>query len=256
MGTVKAVRVAICDDEAYFLTELEKLVSASGNEYERELDIHTYLKVGELVKDVVEEHKEYDLLFLDVEMPELSGAEAAKKLRKAGFEGVICFVTSHRSYAMAAYEVEALGYVIKPAKYTELKRLMHKALIQIHYQRDSVEAGRRYLEVATKKEKMMVDTQNILYVEKRGNQCVVHLEDGEVVCYISLKHLFTQLNQEKFCYVHQGYVVNFDKIKEVKKEAVCFGEGREIPVSRRYQPGLKIRHMDKIYRLRQEKVNN
>lgn len=80
------------------------------------------------------------------------------------------------------------------------------------------------MEVATKKEKMMVDTQNILYVEKRGKQCVVHLEDGEVVCYISLKQLFAQLNQEKFCYVHQGYVVNFEKIK------------------------------DKIYRLRQERV--
>lgn len=150
--------------------------------------------------------------------------------------------------------MEALGYVMKPAKYTELKRIMHKALIQIYYQRDSVEASRRYLEVATKKERMMIDTRNILYVEKRGNQCVVHLEDGEVVCYISLKQFFAQLNQEKFCYVHQGYVVNFDKIKEVKKEAACFGEGREIPVSRRYQPGLKKRHMDKIYRLRQERV--
>lgn len=253
---MKPISVAICDDEVYFLEELEKLVSVSGNENECELSISTYQDVDELIRTIVEKKQEYELLFLDVEMPKRTGMEAAKKLRNEGYDGVICFVTSHVDYALAAYEVEALGYVVKPAKYTELKRLMQKALIQIYYRRDREEAQKRYLEVSIQKERVMVDTLHILYVEKRRNQCVVHLEDGEIVCYISLKNLFEQLNQQKFCYVHQGYVVNFDKIKEVKQNTVCFGEGREIPVSRKYQAELKNRHMDKIYRLRQERNNN
>ena len=94
---------------------------------------------------------------------------------------------------------------------------------------------------------------NILYIEKRRNQSVIHLEDGETVCYESLKNLFDRLNQNKFCYSHQGFVVNFDKIKEVLPTYIALGDGREVPVSRRYQKELKDRHMDTIYQLQEKR---
>ena len=137
--------------------------------------------------------------------------------------------------------------------YQEVKRKIQKALIEIHYQWDVEEAKKRYLEIKTQKDSVTIDIRKILYIEKRRNLCVIHLEDSEIVCYETLKKIYEQLDQRNFYFTHQGYIVNFEKIKEVKKENVCLGEGREIPVSRRYQGELHKLHLDKIYRLRQER---
>lgn len=253
---MEVIRIGICDDEDFFCEELEKLVSVYGNDAEHDFIIHTYSKAEDVVTDILEKNLGYHILFLDVEMDGMTGMEAAKKLRREGYKGVICFVSSQDRYAFEAFGVEAIGYVKKPAKYQDVKRLIQKALIQIYYQRDEEEAKKRYLEITTQNEKTMLDLHQVLYVEKRRNQCVIHMEESEVVCYETLKKLYERLDKSKFYFTHQGFIVNFDKIKEVKKDTVCFGAGREIPVSRRYQSELRERHMDKIRRLHRERSNN
>lgn len=253
---MEAIKIGICDDEDFFREELDKLVSVYANEAEHDFDIHTYSKAEDVATDILEKNEEYHILFLDVEMDGMTGMEAAQKLRRAGYKGVICFVTSKDRYAFDAFGVEAIGYVKKPAKYQDVKRLVQKALVQIYYQQDEEEAKKRYLEITTQNEKVMLDLQQVLYVEKRRNQCVIHMESSEIVCYETLKKLYERLDKTKFSFTHQGFIVNFDKIKEVKKDTVCFGAGREIPVSRRYQAELRERHMNKIYRIRQERSKN
>lgn len=250
------IRIGICDDEDFFREELDKLVSVYSNEAEHDFDIHTYSKAEDVATDILVKNEEYHILFLDVEMDGMTGMEAAQKLRREGYEGVICFVSSKDRYAFDAFGVEAIGYVKKPAKYQEVKRIVQKALIQIYYQRDEEEAKKRYLEITTQNEKTMLDLHQVLYVEKRRNQCVIHMEDSEIVCYETLKKLYERLDKTKFRFTHQGFIVNFDKIKEVKKDTVCFGAGREIPVSRRYQSELRECHMDKIRRLHRERSRN
>lgn len=253
---METIRIGICDDEDFFREELDKLVSVYANEAEHDFDIHTYSKAEDVTTDILEKNEEYHILFLDVEMDGMTGMEAAQKLRRDGYKGVICFVTSKDRYAFDAFGVEAIGYVKKPAKYQDVKRMVQKALVQIYYQRDEEEAKKRYLEITTQNEKVMLDLHQVLYVEKRRNQCVIHMESSEIVCYETLKKLYERLDKTKFSFTHQGFIVNFDKIKEVKKDTVCFGAGREIPVSRRYQAELRERHMNKIYRIRQERSKN
>ena len=253
---MKSIRIGICDDELFFREEMEKLVSVYANEAEQNFEIQSYAQAEELAGEILEKKVMYHMLFLDVEMDGMTGMDAAKKLRENGYEGVICFVTGKNQYALDAFSVDAIGYLQKPAKYQDVKRMIQKALVQIFYQWDEEEAKKRYLEITTQNEKAMVDIRQILYVEKRRNQCVIHLEDAEIVCYETLKNLYEKLDKRNFCFTHQGFIVNFDKIKEVKKDIVCLGAGREVPVSRRYQNELRERHMNKIYRLRQEREQN
>ncbi|MBQ7925823.1 MAG: response regulator transcription factor [Lachnospiraceae bacterium] len=248
---MKNISVAICDDEEFFRDSLYSLVTACMNENKYTFSIERYTDGEMLLEDVASGDKEYDLFFLDIDMPKMSGMDVAKRLRQKGANGIICFVTSHDRYALDAYKVEALGYVIKPAQYVDVKKLVEKAVIQIFHQYDIKEAEKRFLEINTQKGKTLVDMQNILYIEKRRNQSVIHLEAGEVVCYESLKSLYDRLNQSVFCYAHQGYVVNFDKIKEVLPTFIALGEGREVPVSRKYQKELSERHMNMIYQLQE-----
>lgn len=249
---MKTINVAICDDEEVFLDMIYSLVMACMNENKYSFAVTKYMDGMQLLSDIQSGSMECDLLFLDIDMPEMSGIDVARKLREKGYDGIICFVTSHNRYALDAYGVEALGYIMKPAQYGDVKRLVEKAVVQIFYRFDVKEAEKRFLEINTQSGKKVITMNNILYIEKRRNQSVIHLEDGETVCYESLKNLYDRLNQSKFCYSHQGFVVNFDKIKEVLPTYIALGEGREVPVSRRYQKELKERHMNMIFQLQEE----
>lgn len=249
---MKNIRIAVCDDEEFFLESLSSLVVACMNEGGYFFTLEKYTRGDVLQENITSGRKEYDLLFLDIDMPGVSGMELAQQLRKRDYEGIICFVTSHNQFAFDAFGVDALGYVMKPAKYADVKRMMGKAVVQIFYQFDAEEAQKSFLEINIQSGKKVIRMDNILYIEKRRNQSVIHLEDGEVVCYESLKNLYDRLNQSKFCYSHQGFVVNFDKIQEVLPTYIALGEGREVPVSRRYQKELRERHMNMIYQLQEE----
>lgn len=250
MGTI---RIAICDDEEFYRKELEKLIQVYGNEAEADLLIEIYAEAQTLTEEIMKKNKMYDIIFFDVDMPEMSGIEAAKEIRKVDQQVLLCFVTSYEKYALDAYGVDAVGYVIKPMKYTDVKRIVEKAKILIYYRMDQEKANQRYLEVVSARDKVLLDLEKVVYIEKRRNQCVFHMTDGEQVCYDTLANVYKQLDPETFQYTHQGYIANFHYIKEVRRDAVCFGSGMEIPISRKYYEPVRKRHMDKIYRIRDER---
>lgn len=154
---------------------------------------------------------------------------------------------------MSAFKVDAVGYVEKPAKYIDVKKMMEKTKIQIYYQCNAKEAEKRYIQIATNREKVRIDINRIIYIEKRRNQCVFHLTDSEIVCYETLSNVYQRLDPQLFFYTHHGFIVNFNFIKEVKKTVVCFGSGMEIPISRRYYQRVRDLYMNKIYQLIRER---
>ena len=110
------IKIAICDDEELFRSEMEKFVSVYGNESDTEIEIDTYESASQMVKEIHDSGKRYDILFTDIEMPGLDGMEAAMALREMGETAEICFVTSHGAYALNSYQVDAVGYIMKPIK--------------------------------------------------------------------------------------------------------------------------------------------
>ncbi len=247
---MRQIQIAVCDDEEFYRNELEKMLSVYGNETDTDLAIELYENAQILLDAMKQEGKRYDLIFFDIEMPEITGIDAARKIYKMETGALFCFVTNHNRYAIRAFEVEAINYISKPMKYLDLKSVMKRAKAQIYYSIDEEEAKMRYLEIVSARDKVVVDLTKVVYIEKRRNQCVFHLTDGEQICYDSLGNIYKRLDPEQFFFTHQGYIANFSHIKEVRKDAVCFGEGAEIPVSRKYYPMLRERHMDTIYRIR------
>lgn len=242
-------RLAICDDEEYYLEEIQKYLYAYISETENEMITDSYTSGKDLLAAVEKKKAEYDIFLLDVDMPEMRGTEVAKEIRKMCPMAVICFITAYEEYAYEAYQAEALGYLTKPVSYADLRHLLNRCAIQIQYCRDSEAAKERYLEVKTNRGSTLIEVKDILYLEKRRNQCVFHLDDGELVSYMTLSEAYEKLDPNMFYYVHQGYIVNFAQIREVKLKVVCLGKNREIPISRKYQPKMREMHMDKIKRI-------
>jgi len=247
---MKILYVGVCDDEEFFLKKQIEYIKVLETEVERKIICKEYLQVSDLMSDVSEKKVQCDLVFLDIEMQPIGGIDAAAYMRKHGYTGEICFVTSHEEYALNAYDLDAIGYLVKPVTYEALKKVITKALVQISYREDEREAAKKYLEINVNKGNCILDVNQIIYIEKRKNQCVIHMENGEKICYEPLKQIFQRLNTNIFGYVHQGFIVNFNKVKEVGNKTVFFGDDVEVPLSRKHKKEVKERHADHIRRAR------
>ena len=246
-------RLALCDDEQFFIEDIKQYLKAYESETNNGIIVSEYNSGIELLKDMGDNGRNWDILFLDVDMPMMSGTEVAKEIRTKYGNVVICYITSYMEYAYQAFETEALGYLVKPVKYSDLRHMLNRCTTQVQYMKDAAEARKRYIEIKTNHNTTIVCMEEILYIEKRRNQCVFHLEDGELVCYMTLAQVYKMLNHDTFFYVHQGYIVNFPQIKEVRANVVCLGRNREVPMSRKYQTKMREMHMKKIHQIRMQR---
>lgn len=238
--------VAVCDDESYYREEIIKMFTAYQSESGNKLIVNEYSSGEELLKAIKVEKKRFQIIILDVEMDGISGVETANEIRKSDEGAGIIFVTGHETYAFDAYKVEAVGYLTKPVEYIGLKKIMAKTIIMVDFIKEKEEAEKRYLEIMTQHEKIRIEINRILYIEKRRNAALIHTSDNEYSCYETLSELYGKLDQRKFTYCHQGYIVNFHKVKDVGKNSIRFNAHLEVPLSRKYYKELRSKFLSGI----------
>lgn len=251
-----AIKIAVCDDEQRYIDRLVNHIELYGDEGGAEFKITEYKSGRKLIEDIMADSKMYDIVFLDVEMPEIDGLKTAKAIRKMSEDIILCFVTGHEQYTREAYQVEALGYIVKPVAYNKLKKLLRRAVIIVNYEQEHRKLCERYIEVPVSGDKRIIDARTIRYIEKNKNQSILHFSDSEIICYESLKKMYSRLDNELFVYSHQGYIVNFNEIKEVKENVICLGRNVEVPVSRRRYKEVRDRHLNRVKQQLEEKYCN
>lgn len=249
---MKEFQIAVCDDEKFYIEDVCQYFNA----YQSERDVVFIVSEYQnplLLQEDIQSGKHFDIIILDMDMPEQSGLDTAEEIRKSDTDVTICFITSYDEYAYGAFQVNAAGYLLKPVAYVPLRDLLDKCIIEIRYLRDYKMAEETYLKIRTLHDhETLIVIDNIIYLEKRRNQCLIHMTDGEAVCYDTLSNMYGKLDHNKFFYVHQGYIVNFNFIKEVLPDKICLSGQLSIPCSRKYYRDMRERHMDKIMRLRAE----
>ncbi len=240
-------RIALCDDE---LTELEKTEKMLGD-YERQhsgLDfmIQRFESADELLDWSGEDSNMPDLIFMDIFMPNSpkdsppAGMQAAKKLRSMGYKGKLVFLTSSKEYALDAFEVDAMQYMVKPVSEDKFFAVLSSLL------RDIEEERRRYvvLRVEGKLVKVLVD--EIVYCEaQRKTQCL-HLADGvQYTLRMSMKEVYEMLSQyPEFVRVGVSFVVNLEYIGSMNPQEVNTNTGEKIYLPRGTYKDLKEQYFD------------
>ena len=246
-------KIGICDDEPTFCESLKKLLTAYQAESKNQLGVRIFHRGEELIDSFHNGKCPYDILMLDVDVPDgMNGVQTAEKIREQNPDVIIIFITNYEKYALDAYRVDAIDYLVKPVQLDQLRRVMAKAIIQVDYVLDYQKSANRYLPIIVDYDKVNVEISKILYIEKRRNQSLIHTEDGDYSCYETLSQLYEKLDNNKFMYVHQGFIVQFPKIKEVERNSVCFAGHIRVPVSRKYQKEVQARFQDRLYRLREQ----
>ncbi|QMU31625.1 LytR/AlgR family response regulator transcription factor [Adhaeribacter radiodurans] len=185
-----------------------------------------------------------DVLFLDIQMPDLTGIELARVLDKGkpGKNPRVIFTTAFNQFALESYRVDALDYLVKPFNYEEFLRTATKAkayfdLIQVPVNPVAAPAPEEeYLFLKIEYQLVRIAFKDILYIEGLKDYVKVHLlsEAKPVLSLTSLKALEEKLPPRRFMRIHRSFIVALEKIKAITRNTVQIGE-TTIAVSDQYK---------------------
>ena len=177
------------------------------------------------------------LLFLDIQMPELSGVEFAKILPK---DTRVIFTTAFPQYAVEGYKVNALDYLLKPISYEDFLKSTDKALEWFSIiQRQDAYRRDRFMFVKTDYKLQRVNLDEILFIEGLKDYVRFYLKDGEkVMSLMSMKKLEEYLPRPEFLRTHRSYIVHMTETPLVDRFRIVFGENY-IPVSENYKDDVQ-----------------
>lgn len=178
--------------------------------------------------------QELNLIFLDIQMPLMSGIELVKMLKNPP---LIVFTTAHTDYAMQGYELNILDYLLKPISFPRLLQSVLKAkdYLEAHAQQVASEPDYFFTKCNGNLEKIVI--AQVVYVQAMGNYSIIHRLEGRCIAYLSLKSLQDLLPFPQFVQIHKSYLVNLACIKMVEKSAVQLEEAT-IPLGKRFRSQL------------------
>ncbi len=177
-----------------------------------------------------------DLIFVDIQMPDLTGIEFTRLLEKGP---KIIFTTAFEQYALEGYKLEIVDYLLKPFSYEEFLSAVQKAVRLIGLeQRDQnkVEVKNEFLFLKSEYKIKRINFNDVLYIEGMKDYVKVYIsgESQPVLSLTSLKILEAKLPPEKFMRVHRSFIVNLEKIHTIERSRIVFGRVY-IPVSEQYK---------------------
>jgi DNA-binding LytR/AlgR family response regulator len=174
-----------------------------------------------------------DLIFLDIEMPGLTGIEF---LSAVSILPQIIFTTSKTEYAFEAFQHQVTDYLQKPIDYSRFLLAVEKA-VEIQKQNDFYKAAAEEVYIREEGKYIRVAYDTILYFENVGDYVKVVTDTGNHIIYSTLKSIAKKLNNTRFLKVHRSYIVNLAKIKDIDESSLVINR-KVIPISRANRPVL------------------
>lgn len=243
------MKILIVDDEQPARKKLRTFL-------EKEKGVALILEAGNGVEAarLISEDKP-DLVFLDIQMPGMNGFEMIAAVGVENMPAVI-FVTAYDQYALAAFEVQAIDYLLKPFDHARFKKSFQRAVKRLEAKPENVVLLQRLLaEISAERtflQRLMVSvgarfffikTSEILFISAEEKYVNLHTEKGAYLMRETMTRLEARLDPSTFARIHRSYLVNVDFIKELQPAShgdslARLKNGVELPVSRRYRERL------------------
>ena len=228
------IKVAICDDEKNIRSYLASLIRGQ----KAECEITEYASADEYLSSGMG----HDLLFLDIALEDsasgMDGMGMARRIR--GMEQIkqpaIIFVTGYEKYVYDAFEVEALGYLVKPVNEQKFAEVFSRAQDKIL---SETEQKKKTLLIQYAGANKAIPLDHIYYMESRKHKVVLYTKDGEVEYYAKIGELEDEL-QGQFFRIHKGYLVNLSCVDEYSRTEIMLVNGDKLPLSKyKYEDFVK-----------------
>lgn len=227
MGDGFMINIAICDDKVEFSNKLEEILSDIIKEENIQADIDIFQSGNELLNKLQTDKNYYDIIFLDIEMKGMDGLETAKEIRREDEITTLIYVTSHKSYAIEAYEVQPFRFLVKPIQ----REILYDCFIKAY---NKIMAGNFYFQYKYEKTYYKILVSDILYFESEKRIIRIHLKDGSIrKFYDQLNNIEKQMKKGKadFYRLHKSILVNSRYIKKKAYDYVELMNGNQLEIS-------------------------
>ena len=218
------MKILICDDDPVFCDELERNLEQYEIIHRLEFEI---LKVfsGEQALDALAQG-DWDVLFMDIEMPTINGVEAGKRVREQlqNYSLKIIYVSSRQEYAMDLFKVDTFDFLIKPVAYEELEAVLDKL-------QKTLDRNGEMFVYRKKGQAVRCRLEDILYFESWLKKTIIVTRQKEDEFYAPLKDIYEELKDKKFFYCHKSILVNYDRVAEFHYDRLVLDNGKELEIS-------------------------
>lgn len=193
------------------------------------------------------EKNEIDLMFVDINMPDLNGMDFVKSLT---VKPQIIFTTAYSEYAIDGFKVDAIDYILKPISYDTFLKSANKAKTWFEInqkQPETIQATKDCLFVKSEYKLIRIMLADIKYIESANEYIQIHLvNDQSVTTLIRLKSMEEQLPKDKFMRVHRSFIVNLDRVTEIERNRIIFDHKVYIPIGDQYKENFQA-FIDKTF---------
>lgn len=231
-------QVAVCDDVARDLDEMDAVTTSLLRETGMETHVERFRSAAELLA-ARSRGTSWDLILLDIMMDGKDGIELAETLREAGDETDLIFITSSPEYALAGYRAYPVSYLLKPLTREKLSPVLSRCLERRRklpsLVLDALEGG-----------KITLPLGEICFIEVFRRELVVHCKDRTLSCAGPLNAVLAELPAEGFYRCHRSYVINLNQVSGVRKYCFLLRDGGEVPIAVRAYPEAQARWLDHL----------
>jgi DNA-binding LytR/AlgR family response regulator len=228
------IKTILVDDEPLALEVLENYCSRV-NELQLLQTCNNALEAGEFIQN-----HGVDLMFLDIQMPQLSGIDFLKSLPTPP---VVIITTAYPDYALDGFELDAADYLLKPISFERFLRAVHKASEKINAQKaeSETQTGENddtYFFVKADKKLVKINFEDILYIEGLKDYVIIRMDSGRVITLQTMKSLEERLPQDIFRRIHRSYIANIRRIIALignTIEIMEAGKVKQLPIGKNYR---------------------
>lgn len=223
------IRCVIVDDEPMAREILKVYVSNN-----QDLELVASCKNAKETLAVLQTER-VDLLFLDIQMPDITGMKLAKSLENPP---LIVFTTAYDKYAVEGYEVNAIDYLLKPIAPDRFNKAVEKVKTFIELTKKNGDDNDDFMFVRADYQDVKIRFADILYIEGLKDYVKIVTPEKKIITLTNIKGMLSRLPQEQFVRIHKSYIVSLAKVESIKGNEVCIA-GKTIPIGQTFKDDFR-----------------
>ncbi|MCH5297914.1 MAG: response regulator transcription factor [Ruminococcus sp.] len=225
-------RIAVCDDEQIICTTLYNKLKKISEIKLVKFEIDCFNSGEELCCEM--KSTNYDLLFLDIELPEMNGVAVGKYIRESLNNELIqiAYISSKQEYAMKLFEMRPINFLVKPLSDDKIAKIIDKFLLlnRVDTELFEFKSGHSFYKVPF---------ADILYFGSNGRKIKIVTQSTEYEFYDSLDTIYKEIKNKKFLFVHKSFIVNFRYITKYQYEQIIMSNNKIIPISQSRRKAIR-----------------
>lgn len=237
------LRICVCDDNEKTARNMGKMINRFCKEKKRKNTIEVYCNGT----DLLEKGSQYDIIFLDVEMPVMDGIHVGKNIRKNDTNAKIIYMTGHGNYMGDAFSVHAFDYLQKPFGFERVEQVLEEVIDCI-----DGENSKNSFNIMVDHGVMAFKTRDVYYLERFDRKVKLVTKTGEYLIAYNLGELYEILRDKGFETCHKSYVVNLYYVKAIHGFEVEMKNGDQIPLAQKRAVEFKkilCEYLNEIYNI-------